>query len=434
MIVHDILHGTFEIGGLHEKFIKTRPFVRVRKINEFPFTDENFTGLVNTEYDHALGVFHIAGLLAENAKGLKEYADLIELAALMHYSISRPFEEPSQRAEQSLRIDVEEERYQSLVKYTEVSELISSKELEVLFSDAIDLNLSRYTKHRGVNALFNSIIGIKKLDYLPRDIRHSDFDNRYPDFFEHVLKMAYSFDFTRNDRMTVRDSSFLPRFLSAYHSMFVEVYLQRKKLTIEAMYEYIYEYLVLKGLVSLSEQCVPSGQSLPVFFTLHDYNQLDYLINIMENAGGLEYKNEALAFARRITEPYDTITRKRISRKFSEALSERALRERLKKVLLDELRIDNPFSLIIYAPMNKTNLQTNKPCNAAVFLDDGVCLTNSGARYAAEYFDDWSDIQYIYVYADESLEVFRKHQHDNSVPSVVNRVISTFTSEYEREA
>jgi len=426
MIIKDVLYGQFEIGGIFEQFVGTLAFARIAKISEFPFHEVNFIGVEHTEYEHALGVYRMADLLSKKISSLAKYADLIRLASLMHYSISRPFEEPTQRAENNLGIEAEKSRYAALINHTDVKKIIINNNIEQLLLDAVDLNLSCYKKHRGINALFNSIVGVKKLDYLPRDIYHAGYAYKYQNFFENVLQLASSYDFSNSEKMIIRDAAHLRRFLSAYHYMFAEVYLQRRKLTTEAMYENIYESAILAGVVDPKQQCLPGSEGIPLFFRLDDENQLDYLHTKISGSKSFQHKVEALNLIERIQlkEPYDAIVRKRLTENMADVLYKRSMRESLKNEILSEFNIDNPYAVLLYSPMSEINSQLHKPSNYDVFIEDNVCLMSSEATQVADYFSDWSDMQYLYVYADANQSEFESDVSKDTINSIINSFIN----------
>jgi HD superfamily phosphohydrolase len=431
MIIKDVLYDEFEINGIFEKFINTQPFTRIAKISEFPFPDMNFIGVEITEYEHALGVYRLAELLCEKIDSLYEYSYLLRLASLMHYSISRPFEEPTQRAERSLGINIEESRYISLINHTEVRDLITNDGLKQLFTDAIDLNLSRYKKHKGINAFFNSIIGIKKLDYLPRDIYHANYAYKFQSFNESIFKLALSYDFTDKDKMIINDDTHLRNFLSVYHYMFAEVYLQKNKLITEAMYENIYESLILAGLLDPISQCTTSiDTDIPFFFTLHDDNQLDYLFSLIDNSNSFQYKKATQNLIKRIQikEPYNVLTRCRLNKEMSAYLYERDIRERLRSDILNGLNLENPYSILLYSPMSEMNSQIQKSSNYDVFIGKNICLMSVDAHQVADYFNDWSDMQYLYVYGDTSIDSLDNIESTERINSIITSFIKRYKS------
>lgn len=61
---------------------------------------------------------------------IKDYCIPLKLAALLHYIIDRPIEEPSQRVERLLDIDMEQNRLNSSIYDTEIIEIIKKHKLE----------------------------------------------------------------------------------------------------------------------------------------------------------------------------------------------------------------------------------------------------------------------------------------------------------------
>lgn len=402
MLVNDILYGSFPLNGVYEELVSSPAFQRIEGINTFAFPDLNFHGVHHTEYDHALGVFHLMETILDKVLAVSmpkslydQYAEALKLSALLHYSISRPFEEQSQAAELELGIDLEEKRFHAFYTQTPVGRILEQYQFESVFEKALTINLGRPGIPKAIDALFNSIIGIKKLDYLPRDIRYAGMEDEITPF--DVERFCQTMDFSDPDRLTLQmeDRSLLYDFFENYHYMFAEVYLQHRKSIMENMYETVYKAMIREGLLNLEQDLISACGALPVFFQLNDQNALGYYAAVLKESGSFAGKVELQELLDRIIhrDEYTTVVRWPLPNEHRLTAEER---ERLQDALADGLGVPEKYQILVANKASQMAYQVDKPCNQSVYVDD-CPLFELDDETIRDYFSDWETMQYLDV-------------------------------------
>ena len=174
-IVRDPLWNTIRLDPVAARIVDTAPFQRLRYIRQLGFTHLVYPGATHTRFDHALGVYHLAGtalrLLRERERVFTEVgeeADLIPYAALLHdighYAFSHALEEL-----EAERIPGDHEAVSA--RFFESPELADA--LAALGPQAPEriYALIRGTSDHPLQGLVSGSLDLDKMEYLRRDAR-----------------------------------------------------------------------------------------------------------------------------------------------------------------------------------------------------------------------------------------------------------------------
>lgn len=119
--VRDPIHGFIQIDDKVANIVATPVMQRLRGIRQLALASLVYPGALHTRFDHSMGVFHVAELMAEALNRDRHEIDIIRYAALLHDIGHGPFSHVSENAL---------ERYSTLPpgqKKEKIHELITSK-------------------------------------------------------------------------------------------------------------------------------------------------------------------------------------------------------------------------------------------------------------------------------------------------------------------
>ncbi|WP_048152094.1 HD domain-containing protein [Palaeococcus ferrophilus] len=149
-LIHDPIHGHIELDDFALKLVDTPQFQRLRRITQLGLAYLAYPSARHTRFEHSLGTFYIARVLASHNGSMEEG---VEYAALLHdighYPFSHTLEAIYPRHEDNTRRilaegeirDVIEERYSlgeflKLLKHPAVSGDIDADRMDYLVRDA----------------------------------------------------------------------------------------------------------------------------------------------------------------------------------------------------------------------------------------------------------------------------------------------------------
>ncbi len=172
-IVRDPLWNTIRLDAVAVRIVDTAAYQRLRYIRQLGFAHLVYPGATHTRFDHALGVYHLAGtalrLLRENGPlppEAEDGADRIPYAALLHdighYAFSHALEElesdrlPGDHEAVSLRF------FQSPELAAALAPLGASAPEEIHA-------LIRGESHHPLRGLVSGSLDLDKMEYLRRD-------------------------------------------------------------------------------------------------------------------------------------------------------------------------------------------------------------------------------------------------------------------------
>ena len=258
--VRDPLWNTIRLDPLAAGIVDTAAFQRLRYIRQLGFAHLVYPGATHTRFDHALGVYHLAGtalrLLEEQddvAPGSREGAELIPYAALLHdighYAFSHALEE------------LEEDRFPGDHEAV-ASRFFESDELGGILQSLGDRAPDRiYALIRGQSAeplggLVSGSLDLDKMEYLRRDARFCGVPYGEVDVDRLLQGLVLLGDpETGKVEVGVREKavSALESLLFAKYQMFRNVYWHHAVRSATALYRRIVDESVRVGLLHSDE-------------------------------------------------------------------------------------------------------------------------------------------------------------------------------------
>lgn len=101
-MVHDPIHGSIPMDGIFLRIADRHEVQRLRHIRQLGFGNVVFPGANHTRFEHSLGVYHLAGRMADAMRLDPLETDTIKVAAMLHDVCHPPFshvlEETMERA------------------------------------------------------------------------------------------------------------------------------------------------------------------------------------------------------------------------------------------------------------------------------------------------------------------------------------------------
>jgi len=90
-VIHDPLHGSIRIGGVFLDILSRHEMQRLHNVKQLGMANAVFPGANHTRLEHSLGVYHLAGRMADALDLNREDSDHIRAAALLHDVCHLPF-------------------------------------------------------------------------------------------------------------------------------------------------------------------------------------------------------------------------------------------------------------------------------------------------------------------------------------------------------
>lgn len=90
------MHGFVNFNDIETKVLDSRVVQRLRRIRQLAYANLLYPGAVHTRFDHSIGVFHIAGQLANKLIANRDDRSVLKLAALLHDIGHGPFSHVSE--------------------------------------------------------------------------------------------------------------------------------------------------------------------------------------------------------------------------------------------------------------------------------------------------------------------------------------------------
>ena len=90
-VVHDPIHGSIPIDGVFQRIADRHEMQRLRYIKQLGLGSLVFPGANHTRFEHSLGVYHLAGRMADAISLSAEDSDLVRMAGLLHDMCHSPF-------------------------------------------------------------------------------------------------------------------------------------------------------------------------------------------------------------------------------------------------------------------------------------------------------------------------------------------------------
>ena len=175
--IRDPIHNFIALSEEDVKIVNSPLFQRLRGIRQLAMANLVYPGALHTRFDHSLGVFHVAGLMAEQLEIAAEDKKLVQFAALLHDLGHGPF---SHVSEKSLDIFADRSSLPAAQKKEKIHELITAnlihqdKDLErILGKDRVGKIVKLLSDGWDGEPILRSIVSgpldADKVDYLLRD-------------------------------------------------------------------------------------------------------------------------------------------------------------------------------------------------------------------------------------------------------------------------
>jgi len=242
--IRDPVHGFISPSDHELRIISTPLFQRLRRIRQLAMEYLVYPGALHTRFDHSLGVYHVASLVAEKLlakKGDDDKRRLVRLAALLHDVGHAPFshvsEEILDRFAQGLaasgRDSVHEKVTADLIENSrDLRELLSPEErrdiVGLLRGTKLDITLMKQ--------IVSGPLDADKMDYLLRDshfcgVKYGIFD------LDRLLNTITAYGDEPDKHIAVRHDGVnsLEQFVLAKYYMIKQVYFHKVRLLSDAM-------------------------------------------------------------------------------------------------------------------------------------------------------------------------------------------------------
>jgi len=241
--IRDPIYGFIEPSETELKIINTSLFQRLRRIKQLAMAYLVYPGANHTRFDHSLGVYHIASLMAEKllpGKENEEKRRIVRLSALLHDIGHGPFSHISEDVidRYSDSDDTEKEKIHEkitakLIEHNrEISGLISSDDkkniIGLLTGTKVDFSLMR--------EIVSGPLDADKMDYLLRDsyfcgVKYGVFD------LDRMLNTLDFYEENYDKHIAVRHDGInsLEQFVLAKYYMTTQVYRHKVRSVSDAM-------------------------------------------------------------------------------------------------------------------------------------------------------------------------------------------------------
>ena len=267
-IIRDPLWNTIRLDPVAVRIIDTEAFQRLRYIRQLGFAHLVYPGATHTRFDHALGVYHLAGtairLLREQGghEDVWVSSQLIPYAALLHdighYAFSHALEE------------LEPERFPGdheavSARFFRSPEL--GEALATLGDDAADAihSVIRGESDHPLRGLVSGSLDLDKMEYLRRDARFCGVPYGEVDV-DRLLQGLVLLADPKSGRSEVgvqeKAISALESLLFAKYQMFRNVYWHHAVRSATALYRRIVGEAVRVGLIEKDELIGPTDEDL----------------------------------------------------------------------------------------------------------------------------------------------------------------------------
>ncbi|MGC8870771.1 MAG: HD domain-containing protein [Brevinematia bacterium] len=167
--IRDPLYGFIEFPSSISPILSTLPLIRLTRIKQLAHTYLVYPSAVHTRFEHSIGTYHIAGLMAHKLDFKKEEVENIQLAALLHDIGHGPYSHPF---EDVMRYITGDENF----SHKRVGEIVIENESslkKVLSNERRKRVLEIYNEQSLASDIISGSLDADKLDYLRRDAYHT---------------------------------------------------------------------------------------------------------------------------------------------------------------------------------------------------------------------------------------------------------------------
>lgn len=242
--IRDPIYGFILPSDNELRIINTKIFQRLRRIRQLAMEYLVYPTAHHTRFEHSLGVFHIASLVADKllpGTSNKDKRDLIRLSALLHDVGHGPFSHTSEEVLDKYAVlagatkteKIHELITTNLIKYdSEMKKLLSPEQIDgiigLLQGTKVDLSLMRQ--------IVSGPLDADKMDYLLRDsyccgVKYGIFD------LERMLNSLSAIDEKWDKHLGIKSDgvNMLEQYFLAKYYMITQVYFHKIRRVSDAM-------------------------------------------------------------------------------------------------------------------------------------------------------------------------------------------------------
>ena len=174
MEVRDPVHGFVSFAPDEVRVLDTCVMQRLRRIRQLAYANLLYPGAVHTRFDHSIGVYHIAGQLADKLIADAHERRVMRLAALLHDIGHGPFSHVSETLLERFRPNMGSEPASSHQIHEDITvRLIKRGEIAATLGNTIVSEVIAVLKGNASSTLLGQLISgpldADKQDYLLRD-------------------------------------------------------------------------------------------------------------------------------------------------------------------------------------------------------------------------------------------------------------------------
>ena len=90
-IIHDPVHGNIRVDGVFLDILDRHEMQRLRSVKQLDFGYLVFPGANHTRFEHSLGVYHLAGKMADAIELSDEDSMTVRAAGMLHDICHAPY-------------------------------------------------------------------------------------------------------------------------------------------------------------------------------------------------------------------------------------------------------------------------------------------------------------------------------------------------------
>jgi len=170
-IIRDPLYGFIEFPPSISQLLGTLPLIRLTRIKQLAHTFLVYPSAIHSRFEHSIGVYHLAGLMADRLNLEKERKEIVQLAALLHDIGHGPYSHPFEEVMVSVTGDENfshEDAAKVIIEYDDsLKNLLCDKKIKGIVEIYGNQGQSLESE------IISGSIDADKLDYLRRDSYHT---------------------------------------------------------------------------------------------------------------------------------------------------------------------------------------------------------------------------------------------------------------------
>lgn len=275
--IRDPIYGFIKPSDRELKIINTYLLQRLRRIKQLAMAHLVYPGANHTRFDHSLGVYHIASLMADELLPGREHEErrnIIRYAALLHDVGHGPFSHVSETVLNKFFQSGNEEKIHEQItrklieRDSELKSILSPDEIKTI----IGLLSGEKFDYSMMKEIVSGPLDSDKMDYLLRDsyfcgVKYGIFD------FHRLINTLESYNESKDMHIAVKFDGMnsLEQFVLAKYYMTRQVYRHKVRILSDAM--------IVRGLeLGVEVDEIPFLKNLFVFQDTDDYlgNYLDF--------------------------------------------------------------------------------------------------------------------------------------------------------------